>query len=395
MTVKHSSAVLFLLGTLETGGSEAKFVRLAQRLKKQQKSIHVAYLGPPENLLPGLEGIPVVNLGRRGKWSLRAYRALSRYVEEHSIVSIVAVNFYPLAYAIPLIVLRPTSVAQVVVSVNTSEIQSSRERLFMRVYVPLLKRCEQIIFGSKRQQQDWLRMYGLPEARSSVIYNGVDGSYFDPRGVEESRDTIRASLDIESDATVIICVGRLRPEKAHCNLLQAAAILEKKYELTPEIIFVGDGEERAAIIHCAERLGIRGRLHMTGSMNDVRPYLNASDLFVLTSTAVETFSNAALEASAMGLPVIISDVGGSMEMFPAGSSGTIYPRNDIEALAGALASKLQMVKSDEFDEDDARRRILRNFSVNAMDSAWTKVIWKNCDSENSRAHSTMIDRGEH
>jgi len=377
VTVEQNiTRALFLLGTLEAGGSESKFVALAQRLKTKGRSIHIAYLGPPETLLPKLEGMHVVNLDRKGKWSFRAFRALSAYVEEHSIAQIVTVNVYPLSYAIPLTLFRRDLRISVIASINTSEMQSRRDRAFMRIYVPLLKRCKRIIFGSKRQQQDWLNMYRLPGECSRVIYNGVDGNVFDADAIAETRLEIRASLNIPIEASVIVCVSRLRPEKGHHNLLQAVAALASNYDLKPYVILVGDGARRSAIIDHAERLGIVDRLHMVGSTDDVRPYLKASDIFALTSTAVETFSNAALEATAMGLPVVISDVGGAMEMFPAGSSGTIYPRDDIEALVGALAGNLQSAQSGSIDKQETRNRVLRKFSVGAMDLAWIDAIWK-------------------
>ena len=396
MTVDQNiSRALFLLGTLEAGGSESKFAALAQRLTKKGKSIHVAYLGPPETLLPKLEGIPVVNLDRKGKWSFRAFRALSAYIEEHSIALIVTVNVYPLSYAIPLTLLRRNSTVSVIASINTSEIQSRRDRAFMRIYVPLLKRCKRIIFGSKRQQQDWLNMYGLPGERSRVIYNGVDGNVFDANAIAESREEIRASLNIPNEASVIVCVSRLRPEKGHHNLLQAVAALGNNHNLRPHVVLVGDGARRSAIIEHAERLEIIDRLHIAGSTADVRPYLKASDIFALTSTAVETFSNAALEATAMGLPVVISDVGGAMEMFPAGSSGTIYPRDNIEALVEALAGNLRNAQSGSIEKQETRNRVLRRFSVDAMDSAWIDAIWKQGRHEKVLTDSPSNNPGVH
>ena len=396
MTIeKGSSPALFLLGTLETGGSEAKFVRLAQRLTRKGHSIHVAYLGPPETLLENLESVHSVNLGRKGKWSLRAFRALSAYVERHCISSIVTVNVYPLSYAVPLNIFRRKSKVSVIASINTSEILSPRERAFMRIYVPLLKRCEQIIFGSERQAQDWLKIYGLPEQRSQVIYNGVDAKVFDVNVVADSRVKIRTFLGIPDEASVIVCVSRLRPEKAHCNLLQAVAAMDKTHDLRPHVVLVGDGAERSAIINLAEQLGITDRLHMVGSTSDVRPYLKASDIFALTSIAVETFSNAALEAAAMGLPVVISDVGGAFEMFPEGSGGTIYPRDDIESLVEALASNIRRVQSGSNDVQEIRHGVLRRFSSDAMDSAWTETIWKQGRYEKTSADSTTADTGAH
>ena len=373
---RDPNAVMFLLGTLERGGSETKLVRLANRLTMQDRSVHVAYLGPPETLLPSLEEVPTVHLGRKGKWSLRAFRKLSSYVKDHSISSVVTANPYPLSYAVPLVCLADKPAPKVIASINTSEIQSEKERAFMRVYALLLRRCHRIVFGAKRQFSDWVASYRLPGERARVIYNGVDGSYFDPAAIPESREEIRAALSLPADASIIACVSRLRPEKAHRNLLYALDALEKKNEMTPHLLLVGDGPERSRILECAKQLGIEDRLHMAGSSDDVRPYLKAADVFALTSTAVETFSNAALEAAAMGLPVIISDVGGAREMFPAESNGTVYPRDDVSALVEALAETLRNVESGSVVRSEVRRDILARFSVDAMDEAWVETLWE-------------------
>jgi glycosyltransferase involved in cell wall biosynthesis len=375
-TVNGHESVLFLLGTLEQGGTESKFVRLVNRLAKQGRSVHVAYLGGPETLLPSLGDVPTVNLERKGKWSLRAYRKLSSYVDEHSIASIVTANLYPLCYAVPLRFSRRSTAPSIIASINTSEMLSARERAFMLVYTPLLKRCEQIVFGAEKQRDDWMSSYKLPIDRAKVIYNGVDGEFFDAESISESRQEIRTRLSLPKDADVIVCVSRLRPEKAHGNLLHALAELERDHEMQAHVVLVGDGPERAAIAACAKELGVDARLHMIGASDDVRPYLKAADVFALTSTAVETFSNAALEAAAMGLPVISSDVGGAKEMFPAGGSGSVYPRDDISALVDALAVTLRNVRSGSLDRSKVRHDILKRFAIEAMDEAWVASLWK-------------------
>ena len=395
MIKNKKNSVMFLLGTLETGGSESKFVRLARRLTASGRSVHVAYFSQPENLLPLLDGIPVVNLDRKGKWSPHAFRALSKYIEKHGVSSIISVNLYPLAYAIPLLALRRHSSTRVIASVNTSEMPSQRDRAFMRLYAPLLRRCDQVVFGSERQRHDWLKMYNLPGEHSTVIHNGVDGKYFDCSAVLGTKEEIRASLNISNDACVIVCVSRLRPEKAHRNLLQAIGMLEMKHGLKPHVLLVGDGIERSAIVEYSQHLAINDRLHMIGSTDDVRPFLKASDIFALTSTSVETFSNAALEATAMGLPVVISDVGGALEMFPHGSSGTVYPRNDIDSLFDALFRNLQNVQSSNIDKGAIRARVLQKFSTEAMDNAWSDVIWGPVRSKNSELDPFLNSRREH
>ena len=104
-----------------------------------------------------------------------------------------------------------------------------------------------------------------------------------------------------------------------------------------------------------------------------------SDLFVLTSVAVETFSNAALEASAMGLPVVMSDVGGAREMFPNGKYGVVYASNDINALVSILAQKIASGLLNTETSARVRENILKRFPVRAMDRSWLAVIWNRCN----------------
>ena len=200
-------------------------------------------------------------------------------------------------------------------------------------------------------------------------------SFSTAESIPESRQEIRAALGLPADADIIVCVSRLRPEKAHGNLLRALTELERDHAMQPHLVLVGDGPERATIEACAKELGVDARLHMIGAADDVRPYLKAADVFALTSTAVETFSNAALEAAAMGLPVISSDVGGANEMFPAGGSGSVYPRDDISALVSALAVTLRNVRSGSLNKSKVRRDILQRFSIAAMDEAWAASLW--------------------
>jgi glycosyltransferase involved in cell wall biosynthesis len=75
---------------------------------------------------------------------------------------------------------------------------------------------------------------------------------------------------------------------------------------------------------------------VTGLQQDVRPLLGACDVLTLCSTAVETFSLAALEAMALARPVVHSDVGGAAEMIRDGEQGFLFPVNDTAALVGRL-----------------------------------------------------------
>lgn len=372
----EESAVLILMGTLEIGGSESKFVSLSRRLHAAGKKVHVGYLRGPFSLLSKLDDVPNVHLGQRGKWSLSAYRALRRYVQDNEIATIVTVNPYPLAYACFGTLKNGTSPVRVVASINTSDILSRREQRFMLLYSRLLRRCGHIVFGSRRQRELWVSRYELASTGSSVIYNGVDSDYFSPDRVEESKTELRARIGIPNDAPVIVCVGQLRPEKAHVRLVSAVAELNRAKQPAVHLLIVGDGAERENIVQRVRETGAEQFVHLAGSTNDVRPYLKAADLFALTSIAVETFSNAALEAAAMGLPVVMSNVGGASEMFPDSESCQLYEKDDQPALVNALRSQLERIQVGASTGDSLEDIVKARYSLESMDADWCDVLWQ-------------------
>ena len=373
--------VLFLFGTLEIGGSETKFVRLANRLRALGLPVHIAYLRPPAPLLEQIDAVPTINLEQSGKWSRRAYRNLSSYIRAHSIRSVINVNLYPLAYSTPLAGFRKGSEINNIASINTSEVRAGRDRAFMFLYARLLRCADKLVFGSSIQMDQWITGFKLPRQRSVVLYNGVDGQFFSPQAIATSRAEMREELGVPSGAHLIVSVSQFRPEKGHKNLLQAVGLLEKRHNRKPYVLLVGDGTERQAIVDCAAELQLDNRVIFSGAVQDVRPYLQASDLFVLPSTAVETFSNAALEAAAMGIPAVLSDLGGAREMFPEGSTGVIFERNSVDELADILADRVSGGQLTDEMKDVVRQEVLARFDINSMTKKWISTIWPQSNPE--------------
>lgn len=374
--VPPKPAALILLGTLEIGGSETKFVSLARRLHGLGHDVHVAYLRRPFTLLPRLAGVPSVHLEQSGKWSLHAYLRLRRYLYENDIATVVTVNPYPLTYAGIGGLRNRSSRVRVVASINTSEILSRRDERFMRLYAALLRRVDHIVFGSHRQQEMWRVRYKLAGTKTSVIYNGVDAEFFSRQSIDESVEEIRARLGVPAEAPVLVCVGQLRPEKAHTDLVEAIGRLRRSGAWEPHLVLVGDGTEREAISRKIVDEQIEDLVHLVGAAEDVRPYLKAADLFVLTSIAVETFSNAALEAASVGLPIVMSDVGGGPEMFPDSVDCTIYERGDVSALAQAIQHQLERIAGKSEPVDGLRRKVVARYSTDSMDRQWSEALWQ-------------------
>lgn len=380
MTARHDptrgyevlvGGVAFLLGNLGGGGSETKTVRMANRFAVQGYDVHVIYLGAPHTLRSEInDGVSVLFLERRGKFSIRAYRRLRRYVAEKHIETVFCINHYPLIYGWPACRFGYRR-RRCIAAVNTYEFTSSRDRFFMKIYTYILRRCDQVIFGSRAQQELWLEIYELDPERSEVIYNGVDVDYFSQVGNDDRN--IRYELDIDKDAIVIGCVAHLRPEKAHGDLIAAMEILVTTSSRPLALLLIGEGPEERQLRALVDSRGIAEQVRFCGRAADVRPYLRAMDIFVLPSSS-EVFSNAILEAMSMHLPVVCTAVGGSVEMVQDGLTGLTYPRNEVDRLVGALSTLISdNEKRRQFGERGALRAT-EVFSLRKMDEQYAKVI---------------------
>ena len=331
------TAALLLLNNLAIGGSERKIVRIANALRQAGHDIHLAYFNAPHTLRVDLDAdLPAAHLNRSGKFSLAALGRLRRYILEQQISHVACVNLYPLVYAQAVAWQLGKRAPVVSALINTTDFRGRRDERQMIVYAPLLRRANFLVFGCRLQQDQWSGRFRLPTANSRVIYNGVDQARFNPAAVAQTREQLRSRYGFPADAFIAITVGQLRPEKQQTDLIRAVAALASR-GLQVHALLLGEGEERGAIERCIADLGVRDRVHLTGAAGDVRPFLKLADAFVLTSTAVETFSNAALEAMAMGLPVILSRIGGAAEMVKNGNNGFLYSPGNVTELAGHIA----------------------------------------------------------
>ena len=166
-----------------------------------------------------------------------------------------------------------------------------------------------------------------------MIHNGVDPEHWRSPGAE-ARTRMRRVLGLaDGDYAVGMCAV-FRPEKNHLQLVEAIAQLRAR-GMPARALLIGDGPMRPAIEARARDLGIAGDVLIAGFHQDVRPLLAASDAMALPSTSVETFSLAALEAMALGRPVVLSEIGGAAEMVRPEENGFLFPAHDTPALVAS------------------------------------------------------------
>lgn len=167
----------------------------------------------------------------------------------------------------------------------------------------------------------------------------------------------------------IVSVGRLDANKNHEMIIRAFAKLAKKYPAHTLAIY-GEGELREHLQELIASLGLSARVFLPGVIPNVAEEIEKASMFLLVSYS-EGVSNALIEAMALGLPVIATDVpsGGTVELIRHGENGLIIPVGDEEALAGAMDKLLS-------EPDFARRlgseayKLQERFAPEKVNEKW-------------------------
>jgi glycosyltransferase involved in cell wall biosynthesis len=174
--------------------------------------------------------------------------------------------------------------------------------------------------------------FGFPVKKMRTIHNGVSLSEFVP--LEGSGSAIRDKLGIRAEEFVLVSIARLSDQKGIDILLRAVA-RSLRDGIICKCIIVGDGPLRGQLLELARELGLSGHVFFEGFREDVRPYLQAGSVFVLTSYR-EGLPLSILEAMACGLPCIATDVGGNAEAITHEIHGLLVPPGSVEAVACAI-----------------------------------------------------------
>lgn len=357
-------SIVLLASRLGMGGAERHTISLANLLSRDFRVV-VAYLKPEEDMIGQLHRQSLAELRclhAQSRFDMRAARELAELAQAHGANMIVCANAFSLMYAQLAKAVSSNSLT-VMEIFHTTKLRTLKEHLEMVFYRPFFWAAQHLVFVCNGQRQYWRRR-GLWAGQTHMIYNGVDVSHFDPARFEGAiRQTREASGFGVADRVVGICAV-LRPEKAHIDLLRAVA-LRRQAGQHWKVLIIGDGPMRDRIEREAVTLGLQHDIRITGFQSDVRQLLVACDVVALPSTAIETFSIAALEAMAMERPMIMSDIGGAREQVEQGVNGLLFPAGDVEALSECLRECWDGARTRQMGLA-ARQRVERDFSLQTM-----------------------------
>jgi glycosyltransferase involved in cell wall biosynthesis len=211
-----------------------------------------------------------------------------------------------------------------------------------RFYNSIMARGDVVIANSHYTREHVLRSFKVAPERVVAIPRGVDLGVFDPASVKrDSVAALRASwgLRAEDKRCVIIAPARLTRWKGQLVLLEAAHLLTARRPDVAKFIIAGDAQGREAyrdeVLRAIAENQLRESVAVVGHIGQMAAALAASDIAVFPVIEPEAFGRGAVEAQAMGVPVIASSLGGFTETVADGV-GVLAPPGDAQALASAL-----------------------------------------------------------
>ena len=184
----------------------------------------------------------------------------------------------------------------------------------------------------------------VSEKAIQVIHRGVDLDVFDPAKVSQHRIVrLSETLNLPDDGPVVMLPARATEWKGHAPLIEAVARLEAK-DVTLLLLGAGDGHSRfiERLRALAIKTGLDGRLRIASGTDDMPAALMLADVVAMPSTVPEPFGRVALEAQAMGRPVVAFKHGGAIESIQEGETGWLAEPNNVEDLARCLQLALKL-----------------------------------------------------
>lgn len=196
----------------------------------------------------------------------------------------------------------------------------------------LSRRTDRFILVSQFHREDYRRQ-GMSVERAAVLYNPIDTGRFRPSPA--ARLNARARLGLADSHVIVGYVGRMITAKGIFTLADAAERFLRANAST-QVLWVGDGEDSAALRARIEQSAQASRHRFLGWEGDLAALYPALDVLAVPSIYPEPFGRVSVEAQATAVPVVCSVAGGLPETFVADSTGVAVAPGDADALADAL-----------------------------------------------------------
>ncbi len=376
--------VMLLIESGGAGGAESVVLRLALALRERGVPVGVTTTRTgwlSETLTE--RGLPHARLDAGGRLDAGYPLRLARHLRAHRVEvlhsHLLDSNFYG-ALAARLAGVRH-------VATEHGDVHHSQPKKLLRTKVRAIAALRSRLTAVSRFTAEELVRLGASRRRLSCIGNPVEPA---PPLDEASRKALRRRLGVldgPGDHWLWAHVANLRPVKDQATLLHGFARARGLLPRRQSLCLLGDGPERARLESLARELALGDSVHFLGFRDDVAPWLQAADGFVLSSRS-EALPMSLLEACLAGCLPVATAVGGVPEVVEEGVTGWLAAAGSAESLGDALARALRDPAAGTRAAAAARERVRRRYSVRAVLDAYLALYrgrsLRSCVSEESR-----------
>ncbi|MGI8992321.1 MAG: glycosyltransferase [Bryobacteraceae bacterium] len=356
------------------GGAEEQVMLLSLGLRARGWCLKIVSLLPPSPLAPELEDsdIPIASLGMRP--GIPDPRALFRLIRELREFRPDLVHCHMPQANLLARAVRPLHSIPVLIgtlhNLTMERVNGSSGR-FLEIAHGLTDRLSDlttVICGPGIQS--YVKRGAVRSGRITVIHNGVNTANYQPNPA--TRDRTRRDLDVDG-LFVWLAVGRFTLAKAYPDMICAwTRLLARTGKLTV-LLICGQGPLEAEIRSLVRACGVENHVRFLGVRRDIPQIMNAADAFVMSSH-LEGLPMVLLEASAAGLPIVATSVGGNPEIVVDGKTGFIVPPRNVESLAGAMERMMNLSASERNEMAGAGTAHARaRFDVESILGQWEKL----------------------
>jgi len=360
-----------LINELDVGGAEIlllNFLRFAATTKSNEHQFVVYCLqgnGSLSEQILGL-GFPVINLNLRWRWDPRAIPKLGKLLRLDQIDLLH--THLPWSGIIGRLTSRYVGLRAVIYTEHSLWLKHNYiTRTLNRLTIAM---THKVITVSEAVRRSILENCNDLTERIVTIPNGIDLQVIRSRHVDA--DSLRQVLGIPTDAYVVGNVARLSPAKGHIYLLDALVQLRRWNPKVCAVMVGRDAGSEAQLKARIRELDLQDNVILTGYRSDAIELMQIFNVFVIPSF-FEGMPVALLEAMALGKPVVVTAVGGNLEVVRHSIEGMLVPPGDGEALAEAIKFLINNPEIANSYGYHAQKRVEAEFTLERMVERYLNV----------------------
>lgn len=355
---KRKRNILHLIETSEPGGAETVLANIAKHLDPDTFDSLVCVLedGWLTEHLKKL-GIPYVVIENKWSYDPLFLIRLTRLIRRHRIDIVHSHEFMMTVYG--AVGAKLTRVPMIGTMHGKVYYPERARRVRMLKFA--LSLSSKMVAVSEDLRKYLAGLFGSDSAKLITLYNGIDLSKYSSI---ESKQQSRELLSISENAPVAGTVGSLFKVKGLNYLLDAVPMIRNAH---PDFVLLiaGEGEQESELKSQAESLGLGESVRFLGFRDDIPRVLNAMDVYVCSSLS-EGHSLSILEAMALAVPIVATEVGGNPELIDDGLNGILVKKEDPSALADGICSLLNDPDLGKKFGDESRSIVEERFSLESM-----------------------------